>query len=228
MKSLCVCNLSFLSVYHLWSTSAATVHFLPFSFSSAAISVLLASSISGVVTLSWHGAVGRASASPVVVTGSAAASGSGSSALSSVSSSSSTRSATIPIVLLASIAHFNFDSATTDSGSIQTSHSVLGISRILHLHKCKTRRSSGNPNIPHGSVLRKSILQIIPIGIISETSNIDFTGNIPISVSHFDKIFWTLKLLNFVTTINNVSPSILYWKLTICIFWINCVCVWLL
>ena len=44
-----------------------------------------------------------------------------------------------------------------------------------------------------------------PIGIISETSNIDFTGNIPISVSHFDKIFWTLKLL----TLSQLSTMLL-------------------
>jgi len=75
--------------------------------------------------------------------------------------------------------------APTDPRPVQTSHSVLSVSRVLHLNESKARRSSGNPDVPHRSVLGEGVLQVIPVSVVSETTNVDLTVDIPIPVSHF-------------------------------------------
>ena len=95
--------------------------------------------------------------------------------------------------------------AATDSRPINTTNSILGIPGVLHLHESKSWWSSGNPNVSNRAVLGEGVLEIIPesfhhdqlnlemstisfvlpVGVISKSSNVDLAIHIPVTVSHF-------------------------------------------
>ena len=120
--------------------------------------------------------------------------------------------------------------AAADPGAVNAPHSVLSVSGVLHLHESKTWWSPSNPNVSNRPILGEGVLKVIPewfhhvqlnlensmlcrqfhcenvfvlpISIISKSSNVDLAVYIPVTVSHccvfFLKVFglcWGAELL---------------------------------
>ena len=85
-----------------------------------------------------------------------------------------------------------YDPHTEDSGrrssgysrSIQSSHRVLGVPRVLKLDEREARRVARDPHVAQVSVLAEGVLDLVFGGTVAQISDVNLALQIPVAGGH--------------------------------------------
>ena len=103
--------------------------------------------------------------------------------------------------------------AATDSSSINTTNSILGISGVFHLHESKAWWSSGHPNVSNGAILGECVLEIIPE---------EFHHDLEMSTISLYFTYWhhlsdpQCRSCNWHPSCGEPCSPVLFWKCSVC------------
>ncbi len=82
---------------------------------------------------------------------------------------------------------------SANSRAVDASHSVLGVTGIFELDESEAGRIAGHPHIPEWAVLCERVLQLVLGGVVAEVADVNFAGDVPITVARHDDYFDNLK-----------------------------------